>query len=78
MATRTLAAAQAELAIAYAARTKVMQTGQSVAVDGQAVTLAHLGALNDTIALLEREVESLTVQDAGSYSPFRYTLASFT
>ncbi len=80
MATRTLAEAQAELAIAYATRARILSTAQNTAVDGMAVSQASLATVNETIKLLENEVERLTTEAAGAAggsSPFRYSLATF-
>jgi hypothetical protein len=77
MATRTLAAAQAELAKAYAARARILDNGQNVAVDGMSSSQANLAALNDTIRLLENECERLTADEAGTPAPFRFALANF-
>lgn len=78
MATRTLASAQDELVAAYAARRRILDTGQYVAVDGSSVNQATLQSLNDTILVLEREVERLTAESSGNYGAFRYTLADFS
>lgn len=77
MATRTLAAAQAELMKAYAARARILDNGQTVAVDGMSSSQATLTAINDTIRLLENECERLTADEAGVAAPVRFALASF-
>jgi hypothetical protein len=80
MATRTLAEAQAELTKAYAARARILDTGQNSAVDGMSVSQANLATINDTIKILEAEVEGLTNAAAASNTavPFRFALAKFT
>lgn len=77
MAARTLAEAQTELTAAYAARATVLAGGQSVAVDGQAVTFANLATLNELIDGLVAEVEGLTAAQSGSYQPFAYSVGGF-
>jgi hypothetical protein len=77
MATRSLADAQTELTAAYAARARILTTGQNVAVDGQSLSQANLATVNETIRLLEAEVERLTAESSGTPAPFRYFLAGF-
>jgi len=77
MATRSLGDAQAELTAAYAARRRILDNGQNVAIDGTSLTQATLSTLNDTIKTLEAEVERLTGEATGVAAPFRYFLSSF-
>ena len=77
LATRSLGDAQTELAVAYAARASILANGQNVAVDGQSVSWANLATINETIKILEAEVERLTAEDTGTPAPFRYFLAGF-
>jgi hypothetical protein len=75
---RSLADAQTELDLAYAARTRILTTGaQSVAVDGNAVTYASLSSLNDTIRKLEAEVDRLTAATS-SGPPYDFRLPRFS